>query len=168
MLAGTYVTYSIAPTFVSAATFRVQQQSITEYVETSGSGFVDEQIQLVRQRVMSVDSLSRRSSTNTELYPTVTEGALANYDAVEALRSSVVLEPEYTEVFNPRSGRTALVMIAFSMQCSNMRTPILTQKVAADIAGLFLSENQKIRTAQSDETIEISCARPGGCTKGCR
>jgi uncharacterized protein involved in exopolysaccharide biosynthesis len=153
LLAGTYVTYSITPIYVSAATFRVQQQSIADYVETSGTGNVDEQIQLVRQRVMSVDELSEVID-KFGLYPETTGGGPANYDAVENLRSAVVLEPEYTEVFNQRTGRTAFIMIAFQMLFEYSDAE-LTQKVAAEIAGLFLTENQKIRTAQAEDTVEF-------------
>jgi len=153
LLAGTYITYSITPTYVSAATFRVQQQSIADYVETSGTGNVDEQIQLVRQRVMSVDELSEVID-KFGLYPETTGGGPANYDAVENLRSAVVLEPEYTEVFNQRTGRTAFIMIAFQMLFEYTDAE-LTQKVAAEIAGLFLTENQKIRTAQAEDTVEF-------------
>lgn len=152
----TFVIYSIEPTYVSSATFRVQQQSITDYVETTGTGYVDEQVQLVRQRVMSVDRLS---SVIDEfgLYPEETMGAPATYDAVETLRSAIELEPEYTEIFNQRMGRSALVMIAFTVHFS-YRDAELTQRVADKIAGLFLNENQRLRTSQAEETIEFLAA----------
>jgi uncharacterized protein involved in exopolysaccharide biosynthesis len=150
---GTYVIYSIAPTYVSSATFRVQQQSITDYVEGTANAFVDEQVQLVRQRVMSVERLS---SVIDEfgLYPEETGGAPATYDAVGSLRSAIELVPEYTEVFNQSSGRSALVMMSFTMQFS-YREPEMTQQVAEKIAGLFLNENQRIRTSQAEETIDF-------------
>ncbi len=153
VLTGTYITYSIEPTYVSAATFRVQQQSITDYVETPGTGNVDEQIQLVRQRVMAADRLSEVID-GYGLYPEITEGATANYDAVEQLRSAIEVEPEYTEIFNQRTGRNAYIMIAFQMlfEYSDAET---TQTVAAEIAGLFLSENQQIRTAQAEDTVQF-------------
>jgi len=153
MLAGVYVIYSIEPTYLSSATFRVQQQSIAEYLETPGTGNVAEQIQLVRQRVLSAENLSAVID-KYGLFPQTTGGAPAGYDAVEDLRSAIELLPEYAEVFNPRTGRTALVTIAFQVQFEYSK-PQLTQQVAADIAGLFLSENQNLRVEQSQETIDF-------------
>ena len=137
MLAGVSVTYSIEPTYLSSATFRVQQQSVTEYLETPGTGNVAEQIQLVRQRVLSADNLEAVID-KYHLYPQTTGGAPAGYDAVENLRSAIELLPEYAEVFNPRTGRTAMVTIAFQVQFSYSHAQ-LSQQVAAEIAGLFLA-----------------------------
>ena len=153
MLAGVSVTYSIEPTYLSSATFRVQQQSVTEYLETPGTGNVAEQIQLVRQRVLSADNLEAVID-KYHLYPQTTGGAPAGYDAVEKLRSAIELLPEYAEVFNPGTGRTAMVTIAFQVQFSYSNAN-LSQQVAAEIAGLFLSENQRLRVAQSEETIDF-------------
>ena len=152
-LAGVYVIYSIVPTYMSSATFRVQQQSVSEYVETPGTGSVAEQIQLVRQRVMSAENLSAVID-KYGLYPQTTGGAPAGYDAVENLRSAIELVPEYAEVFNPRTSRNGLVTIAFQVQFE-YTSPQLAQQVAADIAGLFLSENQHLRVEQSQETIDF-------------
>jgi succinoglycan biosynthesis transport protein ExoP len=152
-ITGIYLTFLIEPVYIASATFRVQQQSIAEYLDTPTSGYVDEQIQMVRQRVMSPERLSEIIDTY-QLYPEQTGGGPANYYAVERLRSAIDLEPETAEVFNPRSGRTTLVTIAFEMFFEHSQ-PETTQKVAADIASLFLAENQRIRTAQAGETIDF-------------
>ena len=151
-LAGVYVTYSIESTYLSSATFRVQRQNISaDLVQTTVTGVVDEQIQLVRQRVMSVDSLSEVID-RFGLYQNTTNGGAANYYAVEKLRSAVELEPEYTEVFNPRSGRTNLVTIAFEVQFE-YSDPGKTQSVMAEIADRILIENRRNRSAQVEQTI---------------
>jgi len=152
VLAGIYITYSIKPTYVSTATFRVQQQNISsDLVQTTVTGVVDEQIQLVRQRVMSVASLSEVID-KFGLYQRTTDGGAANYDAVERLRSAVELEPEFAEVFNPRSGRTNLVTIAFDVQFE-YSDPDKTQGVMAEIADRILRENRQNRSAQVEQTI---------------
>jgi succinoglycan biosynthesis transport protein ExoP len=151
-LAGVYVTFSITPTYVSSASFRVQQQNVSkDIVQTTVSGYVDEQIQQVRQRVTSVSSLSKVID-DYGLYPERTKGGPASQDVVEKLRNDIILEPEYTEVFNPRSGRTALVTIAFDV-IFEYEDPEITQNVMTEIARLILFENQQNRTAQVEETI---------------
>jgi uncharacterized protein involved in exopolysaccharide biosynthesis len=156
LLAGIYVTFSIKATYLSSAKFRVQQQSITEFLETPGSGNASEQIQLVRQRVLSTETLEDIVNRHS-LYPLLTGGGPANYSAVERLREAIVLIPEYAEVFDPRSGRTSMVTIAFQMDFVYSQ-PQLTQTVAAEFADLILQENQNLRIEQAEETIDFLAA----------
>jgi uncharacterized protein involved in exopolysaccharide biosynthesis len=152
-LVGVYIVYSIEPVYASTATFRIQQQTVTDYLETPGSGFVDEQIQLVRQRVMSADRLSALIDKYT-LFPDNTGGGPANYGAVETLREAIEIEPEYTEVFSSRSGRSSYLTIAFDLTFEYSDAEI-TQQVASDLAEAILVENQNIRVAQAEDTIEF-------------
>ena len=58
---GVYLAYSIPPMFRSTATILIEQQSISEdFVQTTVTGYADEQIQEVRQRVMSTANISER------------------------------------------------------------------------------------------------------------
>jgi uncharacterized protein involved in exopolysaccharide biosynthesis len=156
LLAGIYVTFSIKATYISSAKFRVQQQSITEFLETPGSGNASEQIQLVRQRVLSTETLTNIVDKYS-LYPLLTGGGPANFSAIERLREAIVLIPEYAEVFDPRSGRASMVTIAFQMDFVYSE-PQLTQTVAAEFADLILRENQNLRIEQAEETVDFLAA----------
>ncbi|MEM7503400.1 MAG: Wzz/FepE/Etk N-terminal domain-containing protein [Pseudomonadota bacterium] len=150
-LPGVFVSYSIPPTYRSTATILIEQQSISsEFVQTTVTGYTDEQIQEVRQRVMSTNHLREIG----ERYGLYADDGLGPGALVERVRDNTFFEPQTAEVINERTGRTMLATISFdiSFEYSNAVT---TQQVAADLADLYLRENVGNRSDQVKATIDF-------------
>ena len=153
LVIGVYVAYSLPPTYRSIATILIEQQNISsDFVETTVTGYADEQIQLVRQRVMTTPNLTAIIEKHG-LYPDITAT-----DSIEAaadeLSANILLETVSAEVFNPRSGREAVATIAFTLSV-DYSDPMLTQQIAVEFADLYLQENVKSRTDQVQDTIDF-------------
>jgi uncharacterized protein involved in exopolysaccharide biosynthesis len=153
ILAGVIIAYSITPIYVSSATIRIEQQSISsEFVQPAVTGYVDEQIQEIRQRVMSASKLSALID-EYDLYPDLSNSDQSHI-AIERIRLATILEPEYAEVFNASTGRSSLVTIGFKIFFENS-DPAKTQAIASEIANLYVTENERGRSAQVEETISF-------------
>lgn len=153
ILAGVIIAYSITPIYVSSATIRIEQQSISsEFVQSAVTGYVDEQIQEIRQRVMSASKLSALID-EYDLYPDLSNSDQSHI-AIERIRLATILEPEYAEVFNASTGRSSLVTIGFKIFFENS-DPAKTQAIASEIANLYVTENERGRSAQVEETISF-------------
>ena len=150
-LPGIFVAYSIPPTYRSTGTILIEQQSIsTDFVQTTVTGYTDEQIQEVRQRVMSTDNLR----SLVERYQLFKDEGLSSSAAIDRLRAGTFFEPTTAEVVNDRTGRTMLATISFdvSFEYSDAET---TRDVAADLAQLYLDENVGSRSDQVRATIDF-------------
>lgn len=148
-LPGIFTAYSIPPTYRSSATILIEQQSIsTEYVQTTVTGYTDEQIQEVRQRVMSTDHL-RELVERYDLFPE----AAGISGKIDRLKQATSFEPQTAEVTN-RTGRVMLATISFDIAFEYSQADV-TQQVTADLAQLYLDENIGSRTDQARATIEF-------------
>ena len=76
--------------------------------------------------------------------------------AVE-FRDAVSIKPISAEVVDPRSGRPSLAIIAFSLAFDG-DSPSKVQKVTNEITTLFLNENLKERTEQTQSTADFLTA----------
>jgi polysaccharide biosynthesis transport protein len=149
LIVGVYVAYSLPATYRSTGTIAIEQQNISaDFVQTTVTTYADEQIDLVGQRVMSTASLTPIVE-KFDLYP----GA-SSTDAVAALRASTFLETKDAEVMNPRSGRRAPATISFALSFDHT-DPVVSQKVAQELADLYLKENVASRTNQAQFTVDF-------------
>lgn len=150
-LPGVFAAYSIPPTYRSTATILIEQQSIsTEFVQTTVTGYTDEQIQEVRQRVMSTDHL-RGLIDRYSLYSKEDLSAAA---AIERLKQNTFFEPQTADVLNDRTGRTMVATISFDVSFEYSE-PEATRQVTADLAQLYLDENLGNRADQVRATIDF-------------
>ena len=150
-LPGVFVSYSIPPTYRSTATILIEQQSIsTEFVQTTVTGYTDEQIQEVRQRVMSTGHLQAIA----ERYGLYGDEGVSRSVAIDRVKESTFFEPQTAEVINERTGRTMLATISFDVSFE-YSDAVITQQVAADLAQLYLQENVGNRADQVKATIDF-------------
>ncbi len=152
-LVGVMVAYSIPAMYRSTSHFLIEKQNIPQdIVQSTVTSYVDEEIQEVRQRVMSSATLVQIIQEH-DLYGNLTATGQSQL-AVEALRSNTLLETEVFDVVNPRSGRAMLATISFtlSFDYENAQT---AQDVASVLANLYLTENVQSRTDQVQETLEF-------------
>ena len=150
-LPGVFTAYSIPPTYRSTATILIEQQSIsTEFVQTTVTGYTDEQIQEVRQRVMSTDRLQELIDRHG-LYA---DEDLSTSAAIERLRRNTFFEAQTAEVLNDRTGRTMVATISFDVSFEYSQAE-KTREVTADLAQLYLEENLGNRSDQVRATIDF-------------
>ena len=131
--------------YQSSATILIEQQEIPiDLVRSTVTSYADQRIEVIRQRVMTTQSLGQIVE-RYNLFPELREerGLPA---AVEQIRSNITLETISAEVGGSRSG-SATIAFSLSYQAGN---PEQAQRVTNDIVSLFLEENlsERKRTAQ--------------------
>ena len=139
----------IPATYRSSATILIERQEIpSELVQTTVTGFADQRIQVISQRVMTTSNLSGLIE-RYELYPDIRRKASINM-AVEEMRKRIKLDMISADVLDPASGRAQEATIAFSLAFES-ESPTLAQKITSDLVSLFLSENLEQRSAAASE-----------------
>ena len=152
-LIGVMIAYSIPAMYRSTSHFLIEQQDIPQdVVQSTVTSYVDEQIQEVRQRVMSSAKLVQLIQKHG-LYQNLMDSGHSQ-SAAEELRANTLLETEVFDVVNPRSGRSMLATISFTLSFDNEDAQT-AQNVASDLANLYLTENVQSRTDQVQETLEF-------------
>lgn len=133
----------------SSATILIERQEIpSELVQTTVTGFADQRIQVISQRVMTTSNLSGLIE-RYDLYTDIRRKESINV-AVEEMRKRIKLSMISADVIDPRSGRPQEATIAFSLSFEN-DSPALAQKITSDLVSLFLNENLEQRTAAANE-----------------
>lgn len=142
--------YLLPPTYRSEATVLIESQSIPEeLIKTTITGYVQEQIELIRQRTLTNDNLTQMAEA-LDLYPDLRQ---TNPDAIPSLiRQNVEVDMVDVEEDprNPRNHR--LTTIAFTVAYL-AESPETAQAVANRLAGRFLEEN---RIARHEHAVEVS------------
>lgn len=139
----------IPPMYRSSATILIERQEIpSELVQTTVTGFADQRIQVISQRVMTTSNLSGLIE-RYDLYQDIRRKESINM-AVEEMRKRIKLNMISADVLDPRSGRPQEATIAFSLSFED-GSPTLAQKITSDLVSLFLNENLEQRTAAANE-----------------
>jgi len=145
------ITFGLPPVYESAATILIEQQNIpNDLVRSTITSYADERIQVISQRVMSTDNLVKL----------IEEFGLYEQDEAESnvmervidMREAILVEPISADVIDPRSGRPTQATIAFSVGYENT-SPKLARDVTRALANLFLEENQRDRSEQTEEAV---------------
>jgi uncharacterized protein involved in exopolysaccharide biosynthesis len=114
------------------------------------TSFADQRIQIISQRVL----------TNTNLTGIIEKYGLYENErkhkplelVVDDMRKDITVNPISADVADPKAGRSVQATIAFELTYEN-RSPALAQRVASEIASLFLSENIRQRKETSQESL---------------
>jgi succinoglycan biosynthesis transport protein ExoP len=151
LLISIIVAVTIPPTYRSTGTIMVESPQISDNVVPSAiKNQIDEQISIIRQRVMTRDSLLRiankydlfkdnkRSMTSSELIDTMRDRI-----SVELISSD--------ETYNSQRGKPT---IAFMLSFED-KYPETAYRVATDLTALFMDWNVRLRTAGATETTEF-------------
>ncbi|MBK1706362.1 GumC family protein [Halochromatium glycolicum] len=143
----------LPPVYRSQATILIEQQEIpTELIQTTVPGFADQRIQVIEQRVMTLENLSALIE-QYDLYPEIRRKQTINA-AVEAMRDDVGLEMISAEIIDPRSGRPQQATIAFELSFES-HSPSTAQKVTNELVSLFLAENLRQREESVREASQF-------------
>lgn len=143
------IAYGLPPVYRSTGTILIEQQDIpADLVRTTVTSYAAERIQMITQRVLTYDSLWKMIE-KYDLSPGEREKDPST--AVADLRSSITQEMISIDMIDPKSGRPAKAMIAFSVSVDH-RDPQTAQRLAAEVVDLYLNENRRIRTEEAATT----------------
>lgn len=143
------VAIALKPIYRSSGTILVESQTVSpDVVQASPSGFVDEQIEVIKQRVLTRENLLKI----IEKYRLYREDdhSLTVSEKVEFMRAKVTLEP----LRSSAQGRRNAVTIAFQLSFEG-RTPEIAHGVANDLVTLFLNENVRSRSERASEATDF-------------
>ena len=139
----------LPPSYTSTATILIEKPIISnDLVDSTISSYAEQQVQRIRQRVLSRPNLRRiidkfqlyRDRLNTDTWTTI----------LEDMEEAISVEMISADVLDPRSGRATKATIAFQVGFSH-ESPEISQRVTNELVSLFLQENLKERTESAEE-----------------
>ncbi len=141
------IAFTMPPVYRSTATILVEGQEIPlAMVKTTVSGFIEARLAAVEKQVLSDKNLLEIAE-RYELYPEF-RGQGYEPELIKYMRGDVTRDMSSIETTNPRNGRPMVATIAFSVSF-DAGDPQVAQKVADELANLFLLENRKIRSEKA-------------------
>jgi len=144
----------LPPLYRANATILIEQQEIpSDLVRSTVTGYADQRIQVISQRVMTTENLAKIIERHG-LYPELRAKQSMNA-AVKALRDAINIEMISVELGGSK-GKTGPT-IAFSLSYDGV-SPDLAQKVANELVSLYLNENIQQRQTAATETAEFLAA----------
>ncbi|MBI4695905.1 MAG: lipopolysaccharide biosynthesis protein [Gammaproteobacteria bacterium] len=139
--------------YKSNAVILIEQQEVPQdFVRSLVTGYADQRIQMISQRVLTNSNLSsiidkynlyeaRRKSDPLE-------------SVIKNMRDDISVEPISADVVDQKSGRPSQATIAFQLSYQS-RSADMAQKVTNEIVSLFLKENLKERSETAAETTSF-------------
>jgi len=134
----------------SESTILIEEQEIpADFVVTTVTGYAEQRIQQINQRIMSFSRLLEIIQ-RLDLYPELKD-KWTTEEIVEKMREETLLEPISTEIIDRRTGRPTAATIAFTLSYEG-KNPGKVQRVANVLTSLFLEENLQVRARQAQDT----------------
>jgi succinoglycan biosynthesis transport protein ExoP len=149
LLGAVILAYKLPPVFRSEATILIEQAAIPDdIVPSTINTYVDEQIQVVTQRVLARDNVVKLIE-KFDLYPEERKAGLLP-EAVARFGTDTFLEGIAAGVVDDR-GRAANSTFGFKVGY-HASDPIVAQQVTTELAELYLEENARSRKEKAAET----------------
>ena len=161
LLVAAALAFGLPPVYLSQATILVEQSTIPEETVQPAAGYVDEQIQVVTQRVLSATGVADWVA-RFGLYPDESRSRV-----IEQFREDTVVEPITAEVVDRRTNRLSQATIGFTLGY-RAASPELAQAVTAELADAFLTENARARMQRATDTsrfLEREAERLARCMR---
>lgn len=141
----------LPPIYKSTSTILIEEQEIpSDFVMTSVTSYAEQRLESINQRIMSTSKLIdiiKRFNLYQDLQTKWT-----SEEIVEKMREDVELETISADVVDRRTGRPTAATIAFMLSYEGKETPDTVQRVANELASLFLQENLQSRERHAQET----------------
>lgn len=148
-VASIVLAFRLPPVYLSQATILIEQPAIPDdIIPSTISSYVDEQIQIVAQRVQTPESITAIIE-KFDLYPEERKAEPMEV-TVERFIAATYLENLTTEITDTR-GRAAATTFAFVVGF-HYGTPEIAQQVAAELTQRFLDENLQSRMQRANTT----------------
>lgn len=137
----------------STSTILIEEQEIPrELVMSTITGYADQRLQSINQRIMSTTRLLGIID-RFKLYAQY-KGRLTTEEIVERMKKDIKFQTISADVVDPRTGRPTAATIAFSLSYDG-KNPTVVQQVASVLASLYLEENIKVREQQTVGTSKF-------------
>jgi succinoglycan biosynthesis transport protein ExoP len=149
-LAALIVAFNLPKIYRSTATMLLEAPIPTINIDSSVSQYGEEQIQSIYQRVLSTDNVLSIIES-TDLYYDISS-SLADYELVELFRSNTEIELT-TSSINPQA-HSGMAEIAFNISFKDVE-PETAQKIASELASLFIGQNDKVRKQRAIKATEF-------------
>jgi succinoglycan biosynthesis transport protein ExoP len=140
--------------YKSSSTILIEEQEIpADFVMATVTSYAEQRLQAINQRIMSSTRLMEIINTYG-LYMDLREKKTTD-EIVSKMREDVKLEPMSFDVVDRRTGRERTATIAFTLSFEAKESPQKVQRVASQLATLFLKENLEVRERQTQETSQF-------------
>lgn len=141
------IAFVLPPIYVAKSTILIESQQIPEeYVKSTVTGYIEERLQTITQRILSRSNLLNIIN-QFDLYPELRK-KYATEIVIDKMRKDINLE-----TIQAQEGRQSST-IAFTLSYEGERPPVV-QRVANVLASLYLEENLKKRETQATRTTEF-------------
>lgn len=152
-IVSTVVAVLVPPSYRSEATLSIERQEIpTELVETTVTGYVQERIRQLSQRLLVADTLWELAE-KYDLYPEQrTEEN--RQEIVSMIRNNIAVETVDVRTNGGASGRPAMVTMAFKVSFDHNEAQT-AQNVVNALARMFVEEHHRQRTHQAAQVSDF-------------
>ncbi len=139
-------------TYRSTATILIEEQEIPrEMVQSTITSFAAQRIQVITQRIMTVDTITDIVERLGLYQPEEGDAMPPRTALAERFSSDMALDLVSAEVIDPRSGRATEATIAFTLSFES-ENPLTAQNVANELVTLYLNENLRTRAEKAEST----------------
>jgi succinoglycan biosynthesis transport protein ExoP len=154
LIVTTCVAILLPSIYESSSTILIEEQQIPpEFVRSTVTGFADQRIQSLTQQILSrlkLWEIIKQFNLYAEMRKKVTQE-----EVLEHMRNNIQLETVSAQVADRRKSRGKPgVTIAFTISYRG-KNPDTVQKVAGNLASLYLEQNLKTREAQAQSTTQF-------------
>jgi uncharacterized protein involved in exopolysaccharide biosynthesis len=150
LAAALFIAFVLPPVYLSQSTILIEDQQIPrEYVQTTITGYVEERLQIITQRIMSRSRLMEIID-GFNLYGEMRE-RYTSTEILEKMREDIKLQTISADVMDRRTGRPTVATIAFTLSYEG-KNPATVQKVANVLASFYLEQNLKTREEMASAT----------------
>jgi len=148
------VTLVLPRIYRSTSTILIEEQDIPpEYVRTTVTGYAEQRLQSISQRVMSSQNLNQVIN-RFRLYPELKK-KLTSDEVIDIMRKDIRFAAISVDVVDrSRGGSPTPMTIAFTLSYEG-RNPQMVQQVANVLASLYLEENLKVRKERATEASKF-------------
>ena len=148
------ITLMLPRIYRSTSTILIEDQDIpADFVRTTITGYAEQRLQAIGQRVMSAQKLNEVIK-KFNLYPDLRK-KLTNEEIIDIMRKDIQFSAISVDVVDRgRGGLPSPLTIAFTLSYDG-RNPMAVQQVANVLASLYLEENLKVRSERAKETSKF-------------
>ena len=149
----TAIAFLLPSVYRSTATILIESQQVPQdLIRTTVTGFAEERIKSITQRIFSRKILMNIIE-DFDLYPEK-RGKDPMEEILEDMRDDIFVEMVSAEVPDRRGGRPVTVNVAFTVSYEG-RDPQKVMQVTNRLASLFLEHNLRMREGLAETTTEL-------------
>ncbi|GAB6095189.1 hypothetical protein JCM14469_14410 [Desulfatiferula olefinivorans] len=153
MTAGLLLAFLLPSHYRATATILIEEQEIPqEFVMATVNSFAEQRLEMIKQRIMSYGNLLKLIEAHG-LYRDLRD-RWTTEEIVDKMRDDIHVNTISTEIMDRRTGRATVATIAFTLSYEG-KTPGSVHAVTSALTTLFLEENLKVRTRQTEETTRF-------------